>query len=144
MFTGTADGRVVKLENGEVETIARFGSGPCSKSVTPDVCLFQAPRRVPGGAEFPRSRVLRGGEPDGPARGCLGSSFATCACSFPSSCGRGPAGPPHPRAAARGVGFVPHVLEHIPALAPQEPQPCIQSEIPLGHSAFRNSLFKNW
>lgn len=34
MFTGTADGRVVKLENGEVETIARFGSGPCSKLVT--------------------------------------------------------------------------------------------------------------
>uniref|UniRef100_A0A8C6E1I2 Adipocyte plasma membrane-associated protein n=1 Tax=Moschus moschiferus TaxID=68415 RepID=A0A8C6E1I2_MOSMO len=31
MFTGTADGRVVKLENGEVETIARFGSGPCSE-----------------------------------------------------------------------------------------------------------------
>lgn len=29
IFTGTADGRVVKLENGEVETIARFGSGPC-------------------------------------------------------------------------------------------------------------------
>ncbi|XP_060048518.1 adipocyte plasma membrane-associated protein isoform X2 [Erinaceus europaeus] len=29
MFTGTADGRVLKLENGEVETIARFGSGPC-------------------------------------------------------------------------------------------------------------------
>ncbi|XP_030166095.1 adipocyte plasma membrane-associated protein isoform X1 [Lynx canadensis] len=29
MFTGTADGRIVKLENGEVETIARFGSGPC-------------------------------------------------------------------------------------------------------------------
>ncbi|KAL6039419.1 hypothetical protein STEG23_012993, partial [Scotinomys teguina] len=29
MFTGTADGRVVKLENGEIETIARFGSGPC-------------------------------------------------------------------------------------------------------------------
>lgn len=34
MFTGTADGRVVKLENGEIETIARFGSGPCSKLVT--------------------------------------------------------------------------------------------------------------
>jgi hypothetical protein len=34
MFTGTADGRLVKLENGEVETIARFGSGPCSKLVT--------------------------------------------------------------------------------------------------------------
>lgn len=31
MFTGTADGRVVKLESGEIETIARFGSGPCSK-----------------------------------------------------------------------------------------------------------------
>lgn len=31
LFTGTADGRVVKLENGEIETIARFGSGPCSK-----------------------------------------------------------------------------------------------------------------
>ncbi|XP_006985593.1 adipocyte plasma membrane-associated protein [Peromyscus maniculatus bairdii] len=29
MFTGTSDGRVVKLENGEIETIARFGSGPC-------------------------------------------------------------------------------------------------------------------
>uniref|UniRef100_A0A452R3C4 Adipocyte plasma membrane-associated protein n=1 Tax=Ursus americanus TaxID=9643 RepID=A0A452R3C4_URSAM len=29
MFTGTADGRIVKLENGEIETIARFGSGPC-------------------------------------------------------------------------------------------------------------------
>lgn len=29
MFTGTADGRVVKLENGEVETVARFGSGLC-------------------------------------------------------------------------------------------------------------------
>ncbi|KAM9248125.1 adipocyte plasma membrane-associated protein isoform 2-T2 [Dugong dugon] len=31
MFTGTADGRVVKLENGEVETIAHLGSGPCSE-----------------------------------------------------------------------------------------------------------------
>ncbi|XP_006902530.1 PREDICTED: adipocyte plasma membrane-associated protein [Elephantulus edwardii] len=29
MFTGTADGRVVKLENGEVETIARFGDSSC-------------------------------------------------------------------------------------------------------------------
>ncbi|KAB1262310.1 Adipocyte plasma membrane-associated protein [Camelus dromedarius] len=29
MFTGTADGRVVKLDHGDVETIARFGSGPC-------------------------------------------------------------------------------------------------------------------
>ncbi|XP_045041068.1 adipocyte plasma membrane-associated protein isoform X3 [Desmodus rotundus] len=31
MFSGTADGRVVKFENGEVDTIARFGSGPCSE-----------------------------------------------------------------------------------------------------------------
>ncbi|XP_006755306.1 PREDICTED: adipocyte plasma membrane-associated protein isoform X1 [Myotis davidii] len=29
IFTGTADGRVIKIENGEVDTIARFGSGPC-------------------------------------------------------------------------------------------------------------------
>ncbi|XP_047600544.1 adipocyte plasma membrane-associated protein isoform X5 [Lutra lutra] len=29
MFTGTADGRIVKLENGEIDTIARLGSGPC-------------------------------------------------------------------------------------------------------------------
>lgn len=51
MFTGTMDGRVVKLENGEVETIARFGSGPCSKSVTvpPDVCLFQSFIKVVNG-----------------------------------------------------------------------------------------------
>ncbi|XP_045430863.1 adipocyte plasma membrane-associated protein isoform X2 [Pipistrellus kuhlii] len=31
MFTGTADGRIIKIENGEIETIARFGSGPCSE-----------------------------------------------------------------------------------------------------------------
>ncbi|XP_068931640.1 adipocyte plasma membrane-associated protein [Petaurus breviceps papuanus] len=29
LFTGTADGRIVKLENGEVITIARLGKGPC-------------------------------------------------------------------------------------------------------------------
>ncbi|KAF6087340.1 adipocyte plasma membrane associated protein [Phyllostomus discolor] len=29
MFSGTADGRVIKFENGEVDTIAQFGSGPC-------------------------------------------------------------------------------------------------------------------
>lgn len=42
MFTGTSDGRVVKLENGEIETIARFGSGPCSKLVMPhsESCPF--------------------------------------------------------------------------------------------------------
>ncbi|KAF6087339.1 adipocyte plasma membrane associated protein [Phyllostomus discolor] len=31
MFSGTADGRVIKFENGEVDTIAQFGSGPCSE-----------------------------------------------------------------------------------------------------------------
>nr|KAF6470724.1 adipocyte plasma membrane associated protein [Molossus molossus] len=29
MFTGTADGRIIKFENGEVDTIAQFGLGPC-------------------------------------------------------------------------------------------------------------------
>lgn len=29
MFTGTSDGRIIKIENGEIDTIARFGSGPC-------------------------------------------------------------------------------------------------------------------
>ncbi|XP_031512364.1 adipocyte plasma membrane-associated protein isoform X2 [Papio anubis] len=38
MFTGTADGRVVKLENGEIETIARFGSGPCKTRDDEPVC----------------------------------------------------------------------------------------------------------
>lgn len=49
MFTGTADGRIVKLENGEAETIARLGSGPCSKSVFVPLtyCLFPALTKVP-------------------------------------------------------------------------------------------------
>lgn len=144
MFTGTADGRVVKLENGEVETIARFGSGPCSKSVTIDVCLFQAPRRVPGGTVFPRSQVLGGGEPDGPARGCLAPHLPPVLAVSHSAVAVALPGPHTPELLQEVLGFVPHVLERIPVLAPQEPQPCIQSEIPLGHSAFRNSLFKNW
>lgn len=53
-------------------------------------------------------------------------------------------GPHTPELLQEVLGFVPHMLERIPVLAPQEPQPCIQSEIPLGRSAFRNSLFKNW
>ncbi|XP_036764590.1 adipocyte plasma membrane-associated protein isoform X3 [Manis pentadactyla] len=38
MFTGTADGRIVKLENGAVETIARFGSGPCKTPEDEPAC----------------------------------------------------------------------------------------------------------
>uniref|UniRef100_A0A8I3VXR1 Adipocyte plasma membrane-associated protein n=1 Tax=Callithrix jacchus TaxID=9483 RepID=A0A8I3VXR1_CALJA len=38
MFTGTADGQVVKLEDGEIETIARFGSGPCKTRDDEPVC----------------------------------------------------------------------------------------------------------
>ncbi|KAK2489580.1 hypothetical protein MC885_010199 [Smutsia gigantea] len=38
MFTGTADGRIVKLENGEVETVARFGSGPCKTPEDEPAC----------------------------------------------------------------------------------------------------------
>lgn len=61
MFTGTADGRIVKLENGEVETIARFGSGPCSKSVIvlPDICLLLLRKVLNGCVELtlPRSQV---------------------------------------------------------------------------------------
>lgn len=74
MFTGTADGRIVKLENGEIETIARFGSGPCSKSVTapPDTCLWSLRKVLNGCVElnFPRSQVdpWRRRAPDQPGR----------------------------------------------------------------------------
>ncbi|XP_054443416.1 adipocyte plasma membrane-associated protein [Pteronotus mesoamericanus] len=38
MFTGTADGRVVKFENGEVDTIVQFGSGPCKTRDNEPTC----------------------------------------------------------------------------------------------------------
>ncbi|XP_016079028.1 PREDICTED: adipocyte plasma membrane-associated protein isoform X2 [Miniopterus natalensis] len=38
MFTGTADGRIIKLENGEVETIARFGPGLCETQADETTC----------------------------------------------------------------------------------------------------------
>ncbi|XP_001382089.2 adipocyte plasma membrane-associated protein [Monodelphis domestica] len=38
LFTGTADGRIVKLENGEVITIARLGKGPCKTREDEPVC----------------------------------------------------------------------------------------------------------
>ncbi|KAM8810302.1 adipocyte plasma membrane-associated protein isoform 2-T2 [Eudromia elegans] len=31
LFTGTADGKIVKIEDGEIQTIARIGHGPCGK-----------------------------------------------------------------------------------------------------------------
>jgi len=31
VFTGTADGKIVKIEDGEIETIARIGHGPCGE-----------------------------------------------------------------------------------------------------------------
>ncbi|XP_051831789.1 adipocyte plasma membrane-associated protein isoform X2 [Antechinus flavipes] len=38
LFTGTADGRIVKLENGEVITIARLGEGPCKTREDEPAC----------------------------------------------------------------------------------------------------------
>ncbi|KAF6284096.1 adipocyte plasma membrane associated protein [Rhinolophus ferrumequinum] len=38
MFTGTLDGRIIKFESGEVETIARFGSGPCKTQDDEPAC----------------------------------------------------------------------------------------------------------
>ncbi|XP_064020715.1 adipocyte plasma membrane-associated protein isoform X3 [Pogoniulus pusillus] len=32
LFTGTADGKIIKIENGEIETIARIGHGPCGET----------------------------------------------------------------------------------------------------------------
>ncbi|XP_072490730.1 adipocyte plasma membrane-associated protein isoform X3 [Notamacropus eugenii] len=38
LFTGTADGRIVKLENGEVITIAKLGKGPCKTREDEPAC----------------------------------------------------------------------------------------------------------
>lgn len=32
LFTGTADGKIIKIEDGEIQTIARIGHGPCGES----------------------------------------------------------------------------------------------------------------
>lgn len=32
LFTGTADGKIIKIEDGEIQTIARIGRGPCGES----------------------------------------------------------------------------------------------------------------
>lgn len=31
LFTGTADGKIIKIEDGEIQTIARIGHGPCGE-----------------------------------------------------------------------------------------------------------------
>lgn len=31
LFTGTADGKVLKIEDGVIQTVARIGHGPCGK-----------------------------------------------------------------------------------------------------------------
>ena len=31
LFTGTADGKILKIEDGDVQTVARIGHGPCGK-----------------------------------------------------------------------------------------------------------------
>lgn len=31
LFTGTADGKIIKIEDGEIKTIARIGHGPCGE-----------------------------------------------------------------------------------------------------------------
>lgn len=31
LFTGTADGKIIKIEDGEIQTVARIGHGPCGE-----------------------------------------------------------------------------------------------------------------
>lgn len=31
LFTGTADGKIIKIEDGEIQTIARIGHDPCGE-----------------------------------------------------------------------------------------------------------------
>ncbi|XP_038607055.1 adipocyte plasma membrane-associated protein [Tachyglossus aculeatus] len=38
MFTGTADGRIVKIESGELTTVARLGKGPCKTREDEPTC----------------------------------------------------------------------------------------------------------
>ncbi|KAH0622841.1 hypothetical protein JD844_025571 [Phrynosoma platyrhinos] len=40
LFTGTADGKILKIENGEIHTLARLGHGPCSKSKQLIYCCY--------------------------------------------------------------------------------------------------------
>ncbi|NXD15711.1 APMAP protein, partial [Nothocercus nigrocapillus] len=38
LYTGTADGKILKIEDGEVQTIARIGHGPCGKREDEPTC----------------------------------------------------------------------------------------------------------
>lgn len=40
LFTGTADGKILKIENGKISTLARLGHGPCGKQTTYFVIPF--------------------------------------------------------------------------------------------------------
>ncbi|XP_074758614.1 adipocyte plasma membrane-associated protein isoform X2 [Athene noctua] len=38
LFTGTADGKIIKIEDGEIQTIARIGHGPCGTREDEPMC----------------------------------------------------------------------------------------------------------
>uniref|UniRef100_A0A8C4UJJ8 Adipocyte plasma membrane-associated protein n=1 Tax=Falco tinnunculus TaxID=100819 RepID=A0A8C4UJJ8_FALTI len=38
LFTGTADGKIIKIEDGEIQTIARIGHGPCGTREDEPAC----------------------------------------------------------------------------------------------------------
>ncbi|XP_062979976.1 adipocyte plasma membrane-associated protein [Elgaria multicarinata webbii] len=38
LFTGTADGKILKIENGEIHTLAKLGHGPCSAREDEPAC----------------------------------------------------------------------------------------------------------
>ncbi|XP_009083138.1 PREDICTED: adipocyte plasma membrane-associated protein-like, partial [Acanthisitta chloris] len=38
LFTGTADGKIIKIEDGEIQTIARIGHGPCGTREDEPTC----------------------------------------------------------------------------------------------------------
>ncbi|OXB68370.1 hypothetical protein ASZ78_015310 [Callipepla squamata] len=38
LFTGTADGKIVKIEDGEIQTVARIGHGPCGTPEDEPTC----------------------------------------------------------------------------------------------------------
>ncbi|XP_040467969.1 adipocyte plasma membrane-associated protein isoform X1 [Falco naumanni] len=38
LFTGTADGKIIKIEDGEIQTIARIGHGPCGTCEDEPAC----------------------------------------------------------------------------------------------------------
>lgn len=45
LFTGTADGQILKLDKNEIEVIAKLGSGPCSKLSTVPLVSLPVPQK---------------------------------------------------------------------------------------------------